>query len=860
VANACPQCQQPVVVSIASATRARCPRCLHTFSIEFATSDRAPARSGIQTQPQARPLFKDLTLPTALAALRQHTSDVETLSFSVQTPVPTRSPLSESVSGVGSDEPTARFDPLAIPKCIPGFHVEGVIGHGGMGSVYLARQLSLDRPVALKVMSREWISDPVFVARFIREAYAAALLSHPNVVQIYDIGEIADTRYFSMEYVPGQSLLDLVKERGRLEPDVAVGYVLQAARGLKHAHDRGIIHRDIKPDNLLLDEHGTVKVADLGLVKTPDLSKYQDRLYEGWSSDSGLHTLPQDMTGVRMALGTPAYMAPEQCRDASTVDHRADVYSLGCTLYALVTGQQPFQAKSAIGLMKKHAYEALVPPEELVPRLPQELSAVIQKMMAKHPGDRFASMNEVIRTLENWLGVKSAGRFIPREDQIDEVETLAIQFRTTPTAILRQRVVSGFVSGCALVAVLLAFFGHMTWAFGCAGLVVQAALAYFALNGWTRKTDLARRVRSFVRGSSRGDWLVALGTLGLFVAFLWMSQLLGVWVGFGFIGLAAAVALWYGLDRKLDAERFPILRDSDALHRRLQHHGVAADEIRIFFAKYSGRQWEEYFEAVFGFEAKLATRAILLRGGSAGVREKFAPWREPLVQLLNHVEAVRKAIRERELLEQTECGRLLAAGVPKRIARDRAARTAEAMVDRAGAIRSAEAVKPSSSADAPNLRALATQRSRSMPGLESEAAPRDVLGTAIDWLVGTWVRVVLSALLLAACFGWVLQNDLIRFSARSEALAETTPLRVEILPASWTGWCDTANVGWGGLLLLTSLFYRGQRSAALALLGAGITVFGHQLGIRTVEPIRDTHVAMMLGTVLALLGFRLGRR
>ncbi len=863
MANVCPQCQQPVVASLASATRARCPRCLHTFTIsiaEFASREseaRGPARSGVQTKPQARAIFHDLTLPAALAALRQSSNASETLSHSSLTPPP----LSQSVSGLGTDEESVFR--LGVPELppIPGFRIEGVIGHGGMGSVYLARQLSLDRQVALKVMSRAWISDPVFVARFIREAYAAALLSHPNVVQIYDIGEVDDTRYFSMEYVAGQSLLEVVKERGRLEPDIAVGYILQAARGLKHAHDRGIIHRDIKPDNLLLDEHGTVKVADLGLVKTPDLTRFQDRLFEGpTTGDSGLHTLPQDMTGVRMALGTPAYMAPEQCRDASAVDHRADIYSLGCTLYALVTGQQPFAAKSAVGLMKKHAYEPLVPPDELVPRLPKELSAVIQKMMAKLPTDRFASMNEVVRTLENWLGVKSAGRFIPREDQIAEVETFAAQFRITPAAITRQRIVSGFVSGCALAAVLLAFFGHTTWAFGCGGLVVQSALAYFVLNGWTRKTHLSRRVRLFVRGLSGGDWIVAVGAFGLFAAFLWMSQLLGVWAGFGSIGLAAAVALWYGLDRKLDAERFSTLQESAQLVRRLQINGVIGEEIRMFFAKYSGRHWEEYFEAVFGYEAKLATRTQLLRGGSAGIRDKFASWREPLVQLLNHFETVRKKTRERELLAVTECERLVASGVPKRIARERAAQMAEALVDHASAIRSAETMhSPTLSLHAPNLRALLAQKSLGIPKPE-ESLTRDTLGTIVDWLVGPSVRIVLSALLLAACFGWVLQNDLIRFTARDAALVETTPLRVEILPESWTSWCDTANVGWGGLLLLTSLFYRGQRSAALAILGAGIAVCGHKLGIRTVEPIRDYHVAMMLGTVLALVGFRLGRR
>ena len=146
-----------------------------------------------------------------------------------------------------------------------------------MGSVYLARQLSLDRPVALKVMSKRWAHDPVFVARFTREAYAAAQLSHPNIVHIHDIGEVDGTRFFSMEYVPGRSLAELVRSQGKLDPETAVGYMLQAARGLKHAHDRGMIHRDVKPDNLLLDEQGLVKVADLGLVKTPSTQRQDDR-------------------------------------------------------------------------------------------------------------------------------------------------------------------------------------------------------------------------------------------------------------------------------------------------------------------------------------------------------------------------------------------------------------------------------------------------------------------------------------------------------------------------------------------------------------------------------------------------------
>ena len=190
---------------------------------------------------------------------------------------------------------------------VRGYAIERELGRGGMGTVYLARQLSLDRPVALKVMSKRWATDPVFVARFTREAYAAAQLSHPNIVQIHDIGEADGTRFFSMEYVRGKSLADVVKAQGKLDPETAVGYVLQAARGLKHAHDRGMIHRDVKPDNLLLDDQGLVKVADLGLVKTPASQRGDRRPAAPTRSDgrpaSGLRSLPPDMTGARIAPG-----------------------------------------------------------------------------------------------------------------------------------------------------------------------------------------------------------------------------------------------------------------------------------------------------------------------------------------------------------------------------------------------------------------------------------------------------------------------------------------------------------------------------------------------------------------------------
>jgi serine/threonine protein kinase len=766
---------------------------------------------------------------------------------------------------------------------IVGYAIERELGRGGMGSVYLARQLSLDRPVALKIMSKRWATDPVFVARFTREAYAAAQLSHPNIVQIHDIGEVEGTRFFCMEYVRGRSLADMVRSQGKLDPETAVGYILQAARGLKHAHDRGMIHRDVKPDNLLLDEHGLVKVADLGLVKTPTSNRNDDELAE--NSGSGLDTLPNNVTGARIALGTPAYMSPEQCRDAATVDQRADIYSLGCTLYVLVTGRPPFNGKTDVELMTKHVYDELVPPEQIVARVPKEVSTVIQRMMAKNPDDRFQNMNEVIRTLEAWLGVHHSRTFTPQEEQISKLEEFTHQFNNATMALLRRRLITGFFALLALSSVLILFFGKLQWVFGLVGLGVQTAAAYFVIDGITRRGHFFTRTRQFVSGFTFGDWTVALAAFSLSCISLAMLNVFWIWLGFGLIGAGLAFALRLGIDRCVEIQRQTPLDGCERLLRRLRLHGLDEEELRQFVAKFAGRNWEEFFETLFGYEAKITARAVLLRGGSAGTREKHAAWREPLIATMERIEKARREARERKLLQSIEQAQFIAIGATPTMAENQARLAADAMVKAAGEVREVEAERvregDSQNRAAAPVNVRAAVLAHELNPLVVNPSYWDPLTKLFGMLVGASVRAAIATLLISGCALWVYQNALVRgveitaqaaqafgtrsFSQLQQSAARdlckpTSPLMIEGVPPKATEWLDGWNAGFAGLLLIGSLFYRGNLMAVFTLLGAVVAIVGNHYGIRTVEPFRAEHVALMLGSALALIGFRLGTR
>jgi tRNA A-37 threonylcarbamoyl transferase component Bud32 len=262
------------------------------------------------------------------------------------------------------------------------------LGAGGMGQVFKARNWKLGRVVALKLIRKERLANEAAVRRFQREIRAAAQLTHPNIVHAYDADEVNGTHFFVMEYVMGRDLAQVLKAQGPLPLAAACDYVRQAALGLQHAHERGLVHRDIKPHNLLLTERGEVKILDMGLAQL-----------DASAADEGASST---LTEEGLVMGTLDYIAPEQVADAHTVDSRADLYSLGCTFYHLLTGSVPFPACPPVEKLYKHRYEEPAPVERRRAEVPPAMAAVVRKLMAKLPSDRYQTPAELAAVLTPW--------------------------------------------------------------------------------------------------------------------------------------------------------------------------------------------------------------------------------------------------------------------------------------------------------------------------------------------------------------------------------------------------------------------------------------------------------------------------
>ena len=326
------------------------------------------------------------------------------------------------------------------------YELGAVLGYGGMSEVYAARDIRLDRDVAVKVLRADLARDPSFVSRFRREAQSAASLSHPNIVSVYDTGEDTlgnenglEIPYIVMEHVSGRTLREVLTEEGRLLPRRAMEITAEVAAALEYSHRAGIVHRDIKPGNVMLTRNGEVKVMDFGIARAAA-------------------TGSADMTQTAQVLGTAQYLSPEQAR-GEHVDARSDIYSTGCLLYELLTGVPPFQGDSPVAVAYQHVREDPLPPSRVDPDLPASVDAVVLKAMAKNPANRYQTAAEMREDLER----AAAGRRVEAPPVLHQDATTALPAAAPTTVLLthdetdrgRRRQGAYVVLGLAVLAVFI---------------------------------------------------------------------------------------------------------------------------------------------------------------------------------------------------------------------------------------------------------------------------------------------------------------------------------------------------------------------------------------------------------------------
>ncbi|MBO4633446.1 MAG: protein kinase [Lentisphaeria bacterium] len=276
-------------------------------------------------------------------------------------------------------------NPVTVPSSrtasgsvIGDFIILHELGRGGMGIVYLAHQISLDRPAAVKILSESYAKNSDFVVGFIKEARAAAKLNHPNIVQAYAVGDDDGIFYFAMEHVDGETMKHILKRENVIPVKKAIDIVRQIAEALDYAwQEEKLVHRDIKPDNIMLTSAGRAKLADLGLAKV--------------GNDPG-------STEGEEVMGTPQYISPEQLT-GDALDNRTDIYCLGATFYHFLTGRFPYEGSSAVEIARQHLDGTLIPPNQVNPAIPETVSRVVEKMMAKDPAQRYQSAGQLAEDL-----------------------------------------------------------------------------------------------------------------------------------------------------------------------------------------------------------------------------------------------------------------------------------------------------------------------------------------------------------------------------------------------------------------------------------------------------------------------------
>jgi serine/threonine protein kinase/uncharacterized protein (DUF433 family) len=819
------------------------------------------------------------------------------------TPAGEESDDATTAPSMGTPSTDAALRDFEAARKLGAYELLGRLGEGGMGAVYLARQASLDRKVAIKVLNSRLSGDASFVARFTREAYAAAQLTHHNIVQIHDLGEENRVHYFSMEFVDGQTLNNLLKSGGRIEPSLAANYILQAARGLKFAHDHSMIHRDIKPHNLMLNDQGLVKVVDLGLVKRKG------------ASDEGSSLLTQasdaSTTGAAAAMGTPAYMAPEQAVDAASVDARADIYSLGCAFYYLLTGRPPFVGATAVEVITKHATEPVIPPEKIVRNVPKSLSTILLKMMAKRPEDRYSSMVEVIQALEGYLYGKhggNTGTFMPQEHHVRGIDLSVNQFNSVAWAYVRTIAIWTYF-GVGVVGLLATIWGsqlrgilralwqvHLKIAGGIFGLMVLTFVWYVVVSGFSRRAYLTRQVRHLISGVNWWGWVKTAMVAAVVVGILSALHLDLAWLASLAISFLIALAFHFTIDRALNKERRSSLQQLEAMCKTMRQQGMEEDELRAFVCERSGTKWEEIYVSLFGSDARISANLRRKLTDLGLTRKKWGALSNPIIDAIDKQVRRKEEQRRLEYFAKIEERRLIEGGMGEAQAKAKAKVIARDLIARAKRLQ--DAAERTAVTNAPRAgELLAGEWDGDDLQPETKQYVRRTLAFVLDTVLGPQVRLIAGLVVLGVFVIWLkaayprlpnlimeklhfqtpsgqadaeirkplstdnlavrMVNDTVfkitRLSGRPREGFVAVENKLLAVLGSWQGGLV------GALLVISSLFSR--RGVGLAMLASTLLILGpgHFLTIPTGGRMSPENAGMILGTIIAVVSLVLSR-
>jgi eukaryotic-like serine/threonine-protein kinase len=856
----CPHCQSSILIKNARPGRFRhtCRKCGVAFALTIPDDSRASPLVAVlepAAPPPIDPAFEsDETVwqdpDETIAHDPNETVSQEMPRFPI--PVMPLPPVEdeETIENQGS-VPKDLDPPIQPPRSLGGYRLGRRIGQIQAGTAFEASRKATGRRVVLTVIRPRWAALGGFVSRFAREAFAARQIEHPNLIRTLDFDIARGYALVASEATHGSTLAD-PSGRDGLDRMGRAAAILHAARGLKHAHEQGIYHRDVSLGKIRIDGSGLVRVADLGIGLTPET--------------------PEVPTIAPIPLAGPAGSPPAPSAEPpTTVFVREDVCGLGRALESLIGGSLRDRAMTP------------------------GLALCLRRMTGSGLEPAFADMGAVVRALEAELGV--VGVFTPRDTEAAEFEDCLQSFTVPPLAKLRPKIALGVVAALGLFALVsLLLTRNVLWALGTIGFAAILASALLAMKGTFGRDPLFDRARDLILGGGRGNVLTAMVSVGLLVVVLYSTGLLGRWIFLGAVAVGLASAYYFAIDRPIEAARSESIGRATKLFRGFRRLGVSEDSVRRFACRHAGIRWEEFFEALFGYDALRSARKQWGADAGGKPRPRFARWRDPIADAIDRRIETRDRLRDRELFQAIEEHGLEARGINQMTARRKGHRIAEALVQYARQFRDGdENARLMPLMDGLNRVARRPEDYLTTTEPDDREGPpvwREALGSLVHLLFGPRTRFLIGGVLLAGFLIWLHQNDL-GLSAEdakqaganaaggtekaleaAETLAKkandsiqkvanahpTKPLEVPWLSPAVARRLDGFGLGVAGLILILSSFFQGGRFAVFVVPGAIVAVIGPQLiesGARTLGP--TSLMALAIGGGLFALGVVFGR-